>query len=79
VISTPLPPGVFKVLVDGGSRYSAVEVLQFDGPSAAALQVAYDSAPRSSSSLFAASARRLNVRSARVASTPKPVFSALER
>lgn len=77
VISTRLPSGVFKVLVDGGSKYSAVEVLQFDGPSATALQVAYDSAPRSSSS--AASVRRANVRSARVASTPKPVFSALEK
>jgi hypothetical protein len=79
VISTPLPPGLFKVLVDGGLKYSAVEVLQFDGSAAAALQVAYDSAPRSSSSLGAAPLRRANVRSARVASMPKPVFSALEK
>jgi hypothetical protein len=79
VISTPLPRGVFKVLVDGGSKYSAVEVLQFDGPAAVALQVAYDSASHSSSSLSAASARRRNLRSARMASMPKPVFSALAR
>ena len=73
VISTPLPPGVFKILVDGGSRYSAVEVLQFNGPSATALQVVYDSAPGSSSS--GASVRRTRVRNLRVESTPKPVFS----
>jgi hypothetical protein len=77
VVATRLPPGVFKILVDGGSKYSAVEVLQFNGPSATALQVAYDSAPGSRSS--AASAGRMSVRSARVASTPKQVFSALEK
>ena len=77
VISTRLPAGVFKVLVDGGSKYSAVEVLQFNGQSATALQVGYDSAP--GSGLRAASAERMNIRSARVASAPKQVFSALER
>ncbi len=79
VISTPLPSRVFKVLVDGGSKYSAVEVLQFDGMSATALQVAYDSAPSSHPSLSAASVRQANLRSARVASTPKAVFSALAK
>ena len=79
VVSTPLPSGVFKILVDGGSRYSAVEVLQFNGSSATALQVAYDSAPSSSSSVSAASVRRGNLRSARVASMPRPVFSALAK
>jgi hypothetical protein len=77
VIATRLPAGVFKVLVDGGSKYSAVEVLQFNGLSATALQVAYDSAPGSISR--AASAERMNVRSARVASTLKQVFSALDK
>jgi hypothetical protein len=77
VISTRLPPGVFKVLVDGGSKYSAVEVLQFNGLSATALQVAYDSAPGSSSR--AASSERMNFRSARVASAPGHVFRALPR
>jgi hypothetical protein len=77
VISTRLPPGVFKVLVDGGSKYSAVEVLQFNGLSATALQVAYDSAPGSSSR--AASSERMNFRSARVESTPGHVFRALPR
>ena len=77
VISTRLPAGVFKILVDGGSKYSAVEVLQFNGQSATALQVAYDSAPGSSSS--AASVERMNIRSARLASTLRQVFSALER
>jgi hypothetical protein len=77
VISTRLPAGVFKILVDGGSKYSAVEVLQFNGLSATALQVAYDSAPGSSSR--AASSERMNIRSARVASTPGHVFRALPR
>ena len=77
VISMPLPPGLFKILVDGGSKYSAIEVLQFSGQSAAALQVGYDSAPGSSS--IAEPARRPSVRRARVASTPKPVFRALAK
>ena len=77
VISTRLPPGVFKILVDGGSKYSAVEVLQFNGQSATALQVAYDSAPGSNSR--AASSERMNFRSARVESTPGHVFRALPR
>ena len=77
VVATRLPAGVFKILVDGGSKYSAVEVLQFNGLSATALQVAYDSAP--SSPVRAASVERSNVRSARVASTPKHVFGAPEK
>jgi hypothetical protein len=77
VISTRLPAGVFKVLVDGGSKYSAVEALQFNGLSATALQVGYDSAPGSGSR--AASVERMNIRSARVASTLKQVWSALEK
>jgi hypothetical protein len=77
VIATRLPAGVFKVLVDGGSKYSAVAVLQFNGQSATALQVAYDSAPVSG--LKAASIERSNVRSARVTSTSRQVFGALER
>jgi hypothetical protein len=77
VIATRLPAGVFKIVVDGGAKYSAVEVLQFNGQSATALQVGYDSAPGLGSR--AASAERSNIRRARVASTPKRVFSALPR
>jgi hypothetical protein len=77
LIPTPLPSGVFKILIDGGSEYSAVAVLQFTGASATALQVAYDSAPSLSAS--AASAQRLNVRAARVGSRPKAVFRELSR
>ncbi len=79
VISTPLPAGVFKILVDGGPAYSAVEMLQFDGPSAVGLQVVYDSAPGSRSMLRAASRRRASMRTARVASMARPVFSPLEK
>ena len=79
VISTPLPPGVFKVLIDGGSLYSAAAVLQFSGASATALQVAYDTAPSASASASAAPALRTNVRAARVESLPKAVFRELPR
>jgi hypothetical protein len=74
-IVSPLPSGLFKILVDGGTMLSAVEVLQFNGSSATAPQVAKDTAPSSSSS--AASVPRLNVRNSRKASMPKSVFSAL--
>ena len=78
VIGTPLPSGVFKILVDGGaSNYSAVEVLQFNGTSATTLQVAWDSAPAASAN--AAALRRLNGRSARLSTRPKQAFSALPR
>jgi len=75
VISTPLPSGIFKILIDGGSLYSAVEVLQVNGTSATTLQVAYYTAPTSAASISAV--QRSNVRRSRVASTPKPVFSEL--
>jgi hypothetical protein len=77
VIPTPLPAGLFKILVDGGAKYSAVEVLQFNPSSATALQVAYDSAPGVRSS--AASASRLSIRRARVAPMSRTVFSELAR
>ena len=77
VISTRLPSGVFKVVVDGGSKYSAVEVLQLNGPSATALQVAYDSATGSSST--ATSVRRQSLKRERVDFMPKPVFGALAK
>jgi hypothetical protein len=77
VIKTPLPSGAFKILVDGGSNYSAVEAIQFNGPSATNLQVAYDSLPGASAN--ATLARRVNERSARMASTPKQAFGALAR
>jgi hypothetical protein len=80
VISTPLPPGLFKILVNGGSEnYSAVEVLQFNGPSATALQVSWDSAPGASSNPNAAAVRKTSGRSSRVAPAPKPAFRALAR
>ena len=46
-IVSPLPSGIFKIMVDGGTQLSAVEVLQFNGSSAATLQVAPDTAPTS--------------------------------
>ena len=73
----PLPSGIFKVLIDGGSLYSAVEVLQVTGLSATTLQVAYDTAPASTAS--AAAVHGSNIRRSRVESTPKRVFSELPK
>jgi hypothetical protein len=77
VIPTPLPAGLFKILVDGGAKYSAVEALQFNSSAATALQVAYDSAPGVHSG--AASASRLSIRRARVAPMSRTVFSELAK
>jgi hypothetical protein len=70
-VQPSLPSGVFKVLFDGGSEDSAVEVLQFTGTSATTLQVAYDSPANSP----AESVRRQNARSVRLASRPRQVFT----
>lgn len=77
VVPTKLPSGVFKILVDGGSKYSAVELLQTSGTSLTALQVGYDSAPGASAG--ATSTPHTSLRNARVASRLRPVFDALSR
>jgi hypothetical protein len=71
IVST-LPQGVCKVLVNGGSYYSAVEVLQFNGPSATSLQVAYDTAPISATAnaLTMSEARRLRVLTSKLVHRP---------
>jgi hypothetical protein len=76
IISTALPRGFLKVLVDGGTLYSAVEVLQINGNSATTLQVAFDTAPLAGAT--AAPVQRSNVKNFRVESTPKKVFSPLQ-
>ncbi len=80
-IVSSLPSGTFKVLVDGGSLYSAVEVLQIDGPSATTLQVAYDEAVGSASSRkgIAHEARRPSPRKLSIAARPRRVFRALPK
>lgn len=75
VVKGALPSGPFKIRVDGGSMYAAVEVLQVNGASATALEVAYDGPSALNS---ADAARRSSIRQARVASTPKPAFQALQ-
>lgn len=74
IIPTPLPAGVFKVLIDGGPNLSAVEVLQVDGASATTLQVAYDSAPNSVAAL-APHAKCSRPRAA----APKRIFAPLTK
>ena len=68
-----IPQGVLKVVVDGASLNSLVEVIQFNGPSATALQVAYDSSPASPTK---AAIRGSSINRWRAAS-PKPMFRTL--
>ena len=77
-----LPSGTFKVLVDGGPSgiLSSVVVLQFDGPSATSLQVAYDSPPTAAApTVRAAAAKRSNARKLRVAPTSMPAVQPLPK
>ena len=60
LITTPLPSGVLKITVNGGSNFSSVSVLQFNGDSATSLQVGFDSP--SSPFVFAKPASAPNAR-----------------
>jgi hypothetical protein len=74
LVTGPLPSGPFKVVVDGGAIYCAVEVLQFNGASATALQVGYDNPP----DITPGDPDRLaKLRPSRVAWRPKTVFRPL--
>jgi hypothetical protein len=81
--SAPLPTGVIKVLIDGGTLYSGVVMLQVTGlpggtqTAATSLQVAYDSSPTTATS--AVPIRRKSARRFRVPPTPKTVFPALPK
>jgi hypothetical protein len=55
-----IPAGYYKILVDGGTVDSAVSMLQFTGPGASSLQVAYDTAPGASA--MQANSRKASVR-----------------
>jgi len=74
VVAGPLPKGPFKIQINGQSLYCAVEVLQFDGPSATALQVGYDSSATVASS---EAIRLAHLRRSRVALRPRTVFRPL--
>ena len=76
VITGGLPSGVFKILIDGGTVGSAVQMFQFTGPSVSSMQVAYDSAP-SSTAVVAAAVRQAHAKRARTVPTQKRVFGAL--
>ncbi len=76
---TKFPSGVFKILVDGGSIFSAVEVLQFTGSSATALQVGYDSAPTSAAPTVRTATARPSVLRLRVESAAKSMFRGVQK
>jgi len=73
-VAGPLPSGPLKITIDGGSLYSAAEVLQFDGASATALQVGYDSPPAAASGN---SVRLTELRRSRAAIRARTVFRPL--
>jgi len=59
VIGSPLPSGIFMILIDGGNEDCAVLMLQFSGlqypaPSMSSIQVAYDSSPSATAAVAAA-------------------------
>ena len=68
-----LPNGICKVLIDGGSVYSAVEVLQINGSSATTLQVAYDTSPAASAAATKG-IHRPAIRRARMVTSPTRVI-----
>lgn len=73
-VAGPLPPGPFKIVVDGGASYCAVEVLQFHGASATGLLAGYDSR----AALIAGGAlQRADLRRSRVAARSRSVFPPL--
>jgi hypothetical protein len=76
VIKGGLPSGMFKILIDGGTEYSAVQMFQFTGPSLSSMQVAYDSAP-SATAAVAAAVHSAQAKRARTVPTQKRVFAAL--
>lgn len=77
IIPTPLPSGVFKVLIDGGTLLSEVEMIQFNGTSATTMQVAYDTsytATPAAGNSSAAAIQRPNLGRPRGAPRNWPVF-----
>ncbi len=81
IIPTALPSGIFKVLVDGGTKYSAVVILQFSGGSGTSLQTAYDYAPTAGAVATSAAPPPpvLSALRARVMALPKPAFRQVGR
>jgi len=79
VITTRLPSGPFKVVVDGGDTPCSVEVLQVNGTSATTLQVGFDILPDLSvAGSNAAKARhKARTRAARGARRPVGAFPPL--
>jgi len=76
LVST-VPAGPIKILIDGGSLLSAVEVLQINGTSATTLQVAFDTAPGAASA--AMKRPRSSVKRSHVAPTRKVASRSLRK
>ena len=80
VITTPLPSGIFKILIDGGNEDCAVLMLQFSGmqypaPSMSSMQVAVDASPFSARP--AGAIHNAHAKAARMVPTQAPVFGPL--
>jgi hypothetical protein len=55
-IPSPLPPGIFKVLIDGGDAESVAQAVQVNGNAATSLAIGFDTAPAGTNSLQAVKA-----------------------
>jgi hypothetical protein len=78
VITGGLPSGTFKILIDGGTIASGVQMFQITGPAITSMQIANDSAPNSSAAV-AATTRRAQARTARAVPAEKRMFAALQQ
>ena len=80
VVKTSLPSGILKVLVDGGSNPSSVLMLQANGRAIATLQLAYDTAPTTSSvTTSTTSALRVNAPRGEASSRPRRVLNTVSK
>ena len=76
ITSGTVPTGVIKILIDGGTVDSSVQMFQITGPSLASMQVANDAAP-GSTGIIASAVRRAHAKSVRGVPAQKRVFGAL--
>jgi len=76
ITSGAVPTGVIKILIDGGTVDSSVQMFQVTGPSLASMQVTTDAAP-GSTGVIASAVRRAHPTRLRKVPAQKQVFSAL--
>jgi hypothetical protein len=76
ITSGAVPTGVIKILIDGGTTDSSVQMFQIAGPSLASMQVTTDAAP-GSTGIIASAVRRAHAARVRKVPAQKQVFGPL--